>query len=87
MKAVQSNQRCKQQQAGFWLLNFWMHKVFCSSITLRKKKNFNSGYYIALLVCLKEEITKKRPQMEKKKVLFHQGNALSQVDRNDGKTT
>ena len=30
---------------------------------------------MALLVCLKEEITKKQPQMKKKKVLFHQDNA------------
>ena len=27
------------------------------------------------MVHLKEEITKKRPQIKKKKVLFHQGNA------------
>ena len=29
---------------------------------------------MALLVCLKEELAKKRPQMKKKKVLFHQNN-------------
>ena len=35
-------------------------------------RTINSEYYIALLVCLKEEIAKKkRPQMKKKKVLFH----------------
>ena len=27
------------------------------------------------MVCLKEKIDKKRPQMKKKKVLFHQDNA------------
>ena len=48
-----------------------MHKVFCSSITLKKEEPS-----IVLLVCLKEEITKKRSQMKKKKVLFHQDNAL-----------
>ena len=42
---------------------------------LEKGRTINSEYYIALLVCLKEEIAKKQPQM-KKKVLFHQDNAL-----------
>ena len=38
-------------------------------------RTINSKYYIALLVRLKEEIAKKRPQMKKKKkVLFHQDN-------------
>ena len=66
VKVVQSNQRRKHQLARFWPLYFGMHKVFCLSIILR-----NSKYYIALLVCLKEEIVRKRPQMKKKKVLFH----------------
>jgi transposase len=42
---------------------------------LEKGKRINSEYYMALLVRLKEEITKKRPHMKKKKVLFHQDNA------------
>ena len=42
---------------------------------LEKGRTINSKYYIALLVRLKEEITKKWLQMEKKKVLFHQDNA------------
>ena len=42
---------------------------------LEKGKTINSKFYIALLVCLKEEIAKKRPQMVKKKVPFHQDNA------------
>ena len=54
---------------------------------LEKGRTINSKYYIALLVCLKEEIAKKQPQMKKEKVLFHKSNAMSQVDRNDGKTT
>ena len=57
---------------------------------LEKERTINSKYYIALLVCLKEEITKKenthtqtqkkqkkthkQPKM-KKKLLFHQDNA------------
>ena len=38
-----------------------------------EKRTINSKFYTALLVRLKKEITKKRPQM-KKKVLFHQDN-------------
>ena len=34
----------------------------------------DSDYYMALLARLSAEIKKKRPQMQKKKVLFHQGN-------------
>ena len=41
---------------------------------LEKGRTVNSKYYIALLVYLKEEITKKQPQMKKQKVLFHQDN-------------
>ena len=55
---------------------------------LEKGRTINSKYYIALLVRFKEEIAKKQPQMKKKKVLFHQDNALCHiVDRNDSKTT
>ena len=43
---------------------------------LEKGRTINSKYYIALLIPLKEEIAKKWPQMKKKKVLFHQDNAL-----------
>ena len=39
-----------------------------------KGRTINSEYYIALFVGLKEEIAKKRLQMKKKKVLFHQDN-------------
>ena len=42
---------------------------------LEKGRTTNSEYYIALLVRLKREIAKKRPQMKKKKVFFHQDNA------------
>ena len=55
--------------------------VFCDALGillidyLGKERTINSEYYIALLVRLKEEIAKKRPQMKKKKVLFQQDNA------------
>ena len=39
-------------------------------------KTINSDYYMALLYRLSAEIKKKRPHMQKKKVLFHQDNAL-----------
>ena len=41
----------------------------------KKRRIINREYYIALLVHLKEEITKKWPQTKKKKVLFYQVNA------------
>ena len=41
-----------------------------------KERNINSEYYISLLVCLKEEIAKKWPQLKKEKVLSQQDNAL-----------
>ena len=42
---------------------------------LEEEITFNSKYYMALLVHLKVEIAKKRLQMKKKKVHFHQSNA------------
>ena len=76
VKAVQSDQTCNYQMARFWAPYFGMHKVFYFSITVTKKKPINSEYYIALFLHLKEEIITKRPQMMKKKVLFHQNNAV-----------
>ena len=38
VKAVQSDQRRKHQQARFWPLYFGMCKVFCSLIILKKEK-------------------------------------------------
>ena len=42
---------------------------------LEKGKIINSDYYMALLDRLSAEMKKKRPHMQQKKVLFHQGNA------------
>ena len=42
---------------------------------LDKRRTISSEYYIALLVRLKEEMAKKRSQVKKKKVVFHQDNA------------
>ena len=43
---------------------------------LEKGKTINCDYYMALLDRLSAEIKKKRPYMQKKKVMFHQDNAL-----------
>ena len=52
-----------------------------------KGRTINSEYYIALLVHLKEEITKKLPQMKKKKSAHSSRQCtVSKVDQNDGKT-
>ena len=42
---------------------------------LEKGKTINSDYYMALLDRLSAEITKKRPHMQNKEVLFHKDNA------------
>ena len=55
---------------------------------LEKGRTINSEYYIALMVHLKEEITKKWPQIKKKKsALSPRQCTVSQVDHNNGKTT
>ena len=74
VKAVQSDQRCKHQQARFWSPYFGMYKVILFINYLEKGRTINSKYLIALLVCLKEEIDKKWPQMQKKNMLFYQDN-------------
>ena len=87
MKAVQSDQSYKHQQARCWPLHFGMRKQGILFIDYPGKgRAINCEYYIALLVHLREEIAKKRLQMKKKKVLLHQ-DTVSQVVRNDGKTT
>ena len=75
VKAVRSEQRDKHQQARFWRQYFGMRMVFLFIDYLEKGRTINIKYYIALLVSLKEELVKKRPQMKKKNVLFHQDNA------------
>ena len=52
-----------------------------------KGRIINSEYYIALLGHLKEEITKKWPQMRKKKVFFQQDNACITRQSQCWKTT
>ena len=76
VKAIQSNQRHKHQQARFLGSVFWDALGILFIDYLEKGRTINSEYYITLLVHLKEEIAEKQAQMKKKKVLFHQDTAL-----------
>ena len=65
-----------QTSAGKFLASiFWDVQGILFIDYLGKGRTINSEYYIALLVCLKEEIAKEWPQMTKKIVLFYQDNA------------
>ena len=55
---------------------FWEAHGFLFIDYFEKGKVINSDYYMALLDRLSAEIKKKRPHMQKKKVLFYQDNAL-----------
>ena len=76
MKAVQSDQRRKYQQARFRPLYFGMHKVFCSSITVRKEEpsiaNIIKHYW-----CVWKKI-KKMIKKKKKKKKNHQKMATNE---------
>ena len=54
---------------------FWDVQSILFIDYLEKGRTIKSEYYIALLMHLMEELTKKWPQMKMKKVLFHQDNA------------
>ena len=66
-----------QQWAGKVMASvFWDAHPISFIDHLEKGKTINSDYYMASLGRLSAEIKKKRPHMQKKKVLFHQDNAL-----------
>ena len=76
-----------QTSAGKVLASiFWDAQSILFIDYLEKGRTINSEYYIALLMHLKEEITKKWPQM-KKKTTFTKTMHMPQVNCNDGKTT
>ena len=60
-----------------------IYSVFCDSSGilfidyLEKGKTINSDYYCALLNRLKEEITRKQPQLLKENCIFLQDNVLA----------
>ena len=67
--------KSNQASAGEVLASvFWDAHGTLSIDYLETGGTINSEYYMALLIRLKEESAKKRPQM-KKKVLFHKDNA------------
>ena len=55
---------------------FWDAQGILLINYLDKGRTINSEYYITLLVRFKKQIAKKQPQIKKKKVFFHQDNAL-----------
>ena len=66
-----------QTSAGKVLASvFWDVQGILFINYLEQERTINSECYIALLVCLKEEIAKKLSQIRKKKVFFHQNKAL-----------
>jgi hypothetical protein len=66
-----------QRSAGKVIASvFWYAHGIIFIDYLEKGQTINSDYYIALLERLNAEIKKKRPHLKKKKVLFHQDNAL-----------
>ena len=63
MKALQSDQRRKHQQVRFWPLFLDAQGILFID-SLEMGRTISSEYYLTLLVCLKEEIAKKWPQMK-----------------------
>ena len=65
---------------------FWDAQGILFIDYLEKGRAINSKYYIALLVCLKEEIKKNVYKWKRKSALLPRQRTMSQVDRNDVKT-
>ena len=84
-----SKQLKTQTSAGKVLVSvFWDAQGISFIDYFEKGITINSKYYIALLVHLKEEIAKKKwPQMKTKRALSSRQCTVSQVNRNNGKTT
>ena len=74
LKAGQSNHRHEHSPARFWPPYFEMHKVFCSSITLRKEQPSIADIILHYWCIWRKKLPKKCHKW-RKKVLFHQGNA------------
>ena len=69
---IQPKQPKMQTSAGKVLASiFWDAQDILFIDYLEKGRTITSEYYIALSEHLKEEITKKQPQMKKKNMLFH----------------
>ena len=85
--AVQGDQSCKHQQARFWPLHFGMHKVFCSSITLRKEDPSIANIILYYWCFWWKKSTKTATNEKEKSALSPRQCTVSQVDCKDGKTT
>ena len=77
-----------QTSAGKILASvFWDVQGILFISYLQKGRTINSKYHITLLVCLKEEIAKKTATNEEKSALSPRQCTMSQLNRNNGKTT
>jgi hypothetical protein len=72
MNRIRSVERRNGQRASA----LWDARVIIFIGYLEKGQNINSEYYMALLEHLNDEIKKKNGPIRRKKVLFHQDNAL-----------
>ena len=87
-ESIQNDQRHKHRKARFWPPLFWDEQGILFIDYIEKGRTINSKYYIALLEHLKEEIAKKWPQIKKEKsALLPRQYTISQVNRNNDKTT
>ena len=87
VKAVKSDQRCKHQQAKFWSPYFGMHKVFCSSITLRKEEPSIANIIQHYWCFWRKKLQKNPATNEEKSALLLRQCIVLQVDCYDHKTT
>uniref|UniRef100_A0A1B0G5T2 Uncharacterized protein n=1 Tax=Glossina morsitans morsitans TaxID=37546 RepID=A0A1B0G5T2_GLOMM len=67
--------RIQKSSGKVMALVFWDAHGIIFTDYLEKAQRINTEYYIALLLRLKNEIAIKRPQMKKKRMLFHQDDA------------
>ena len=70
VKAVQSDQRHKHQQARFWPPYLGYTGYFLFIDYLRKGRTIDSKYHTALLLCFKKEIAKNSHKRKRKKCSF-----------------
>ncbi|GFY03386.1 mariner transposase [Trichonephila clavipes] len=74
-KPYKERPKLKRQLAKAVASVFWDTQAILVIDYLEKGKTIHSEYYMVFLDQLNEKIKKKCTQMQKKKVLFHQGNA------------
>ena len=76
VKAAQSDQKLNTGLEGYGNRILGRAWYFVYQLSW-EGKTINSDYYMILLDRLTAKIKEKRPYMQKKKVLFHRGNARS----------